>query len=81
MQSQVNPMQLIQMIKGGKNPQQLVMSIMESQMKGNPIGENLMMLAQQGNENEIERIVRNLAKQRGIDFDKEFPAFRKMLGI
>lgn len=77
----VNPMQLIQMIKGGSNPQQLVMSILENDMKGNPMGQNLLTLIKEGRGNEVEQIVRNLAQQRGIDFDKEFPAFRKMLGI
>lgn len=35
----VNPMQLIQMIKGGKNPQQLLMSIMQNQMGNTPMGQ------------------------------------------
>jgi hypothetical protein len=29
----INPMQLIQMIKGGQNPQQLVMNMLEQQMQ------------------------------------------------
>lgn len=34
----MNPMQLIQMIKGGQNPQQLVMNILEQQMQNTPMG-------------------------------------------
>ena len=33
----VNPMQLIQMIKGGQNPQQLVMNILQQQSQNNPV--------------------------------------------
>jgi hypothetical protein len=32
----VNPMQLIQMIKNGGNPQQLIMSVLEQQGQNNP---------------------------------------------
>lgn len=78
---QVNPLQLIQMIKGGQNPQQLMMSILESQMKGTPMGENLMRLARENRGAEIEQIARNLYGQQGLDFDKEFLAFKNMLGI
>lgn len=43
----VNPFQLIQMIKGGMNPQQLIMSIMQN--NNNPILQNAISLAQNGN--------------------------------
>ena len=42
---QVNPMMLIQMIKQGKNPQQLMMSILEGSAASTPIGANLLQLA------------------------------------
>ena len=45
------------------------------------MGDNLISLARQGNSKEIERIARNLASQRGMDFDKEFSAFRKRYGL
>lgn len=76
-----NPMQLIQMIKGGQNPQQLMMQILENQMSNTPMGQNLLNLVKQNKTDEIETIVRNIAQQRGIDFDKEFNAFKQMLGI
>ena len=41
----VNPMQLIQLIKGGQNPQQLVMSILQQKSQSNPILNNAMNLA------------------------------------
>jgi hypothetical protein len=45
----VNPMQLIQLIKNGRNPQQLLMEIMNQQGNQNPIFQNAMNLAQNGN--------------------------------
>ena len=78
---QVNPMQIIQMIKNGQNPQQLLMSIMKSSFKGTPIGDNLLSLMENNNTPEIEKVVKNIFQQRGIDFDKEFNAFRQTLGL
>ena len=78
---QVNPMELIQMIRSGKNPQQLMLSVLEGQMGGTPMGANLLNLARNGKTREIEQIARNLSQQQGIDFDKEFANFCKMLGI
>ena len=45
----VNPMQLIQLIKNGNNPQQLMMNIIQQQGQNNPILNNAMNLAQNGN--------------------------------
>lgn len=73
----VNPMQLIQTIKNGQNPQQLMLSILENKMAGTPMGDNLLMLAKNGRSAEIEQIARNILKQNGRDFDKEFNAFKQ----
>ena len=77
----VDPMKLILAIKNGQNPQQLIMSVLENEMANTPIGANLLSLAKEGKTADIEQIVRNISKQRGIDFDKEFPAFKKRLGL
>lgn len=77
----VDPMLIIQAIKNGQNPQQLLLGIMKNTMSQTPIGANLYRLAQEGKTSEIERIARNLAQQRGIDYDKEFPAFVQKLGL
>lgn len=78
---QVDPALLVQMIKNGQNPQQLMLSILENQMGNTPLGANLLTLAKNGNTAEIERIARNLAQQQGYDFDTEFNAFRRKLGF
>lgn len=68
-------------IKRGYRPEQITLSMMETKLKGTPMGDNLIKLAREGNGVEIEKIARNLAAQRGIDFDKEFATFRKQLGF
>lgn len=78
----MNPMQLMQMIRNGQNPQQIAMNLLQQNGVGNtPMGENLLNLAKNGKTADIEQIARNLAKQQGIDFDKEFTAFRQMMGL
>ena len=76
----VNPMQIIQMIKGGSNPQQLLMSILQGNMGNTPMGQNLMTLVQNGDKQGLEKIARNLCQQKGVNFDQEFNAFKQMLG-
>lgn len=76
----VDPKQLIQMIKNGQNPQQLMLSILEGQA-GTPMGANLLNLARNGQTAEIEKLARNLSAEKGLDFDKEFEAFKRMLGL
>ena len=80
MNFQVDPRELIKMIRSGQNPQQLMLSILSGQA-GTPMGANLLKLAQNGQTAEIEKIARNLCKERGVDFDQEFMNFRRMLGV
>ena len=77
----VNPMQLVQMIRSGSNPQQLMLSVLENQMGNTPMGNNLLQMARKGDSKGIEQFARNLAQQNGIDFDREFANFRKNLGL
>lgn len=81
MQGQFNPMQIIQAIRQGHNPQQITMDILKEQMGQTPMGQNLMFLLQNNKSKEIENIARNVCREQGIDFDKEFTAFRKTLGM
>ncbi len=77
----VNPMQLVQMIKSGQNPQQLMLSILAGQA-GTPLGANLLKLAQNGQTDEIEKVVRNLyAQQGGTNFDEDFKSFKMSMGL
>lgn len=76
-----NMMQIISLMKSGGNPQQMVLSMLEQQTENNPFAANLLQLAKGNKSGEIEQIARNLAKERGIDFDTEFNNFKKTLGL
>ena len=73
----VNPAELLAQIKNGKNPQQLLISILEGEASQNPIMGNLLTMAKENRSADIETFARNLAKEQGIDFDKEFSQFKK----
>lgn len=74
----INGYQLIQMIKSGGNPQQLVMSVLNQRAQENPMFANMLKLANTNDTKGLEQIARNLAKERGMDFDKEFANFRQI---
>lgn len=76
-----NMMQIISLMKNGGNPQQMVLSMLEQQTENNPFAANLLHLAKGNKSGEIEQIARNLAKEKGIDFDTEFNNFKKTLGL
>ena len=78
---QVDPNVLISMIRSGKNPQQLMLSVLQGQAYNNPLGRNLLSLAQQGRTDELEKVIRNIyAQQGGQNFDQDFEAFKRALG-
>ncbi len=76
----MDPMNIITMIKSGRNPQQVMLSILERGVaEGNPLMNNLLNLAKQNRTAEIEQIARNICAERGMDFDKEFNSFKEGL--
>lgn len=77
----MNFQQLVQFIKAGNNPEQFVMMMLQNGAKNNLVFANILQLAQNKNYQGVENVVKNLAKQRGIDFDKEFNDFRHTLGL
>ena len=71
----MNPMQMLQSFLGrGMSPQQII-----TQMSGNknPMITNLMNMTQTGNSKGVEDFARNIFKEKGRDFDKEFGEFKK----
>ena len=65
-----NPMQIINFIKGIKNPKQAVMNMIGNNT--NPMLKNLIEMAEKGDEKGVEDFARNLYKQQGRDFDAEY---------
>lgn len=64
-----------QMFNKGNNPQQIVTSMMKMMGKSNPMLDNLISIAESGNGGNIEEFARNIFKEKGRDFDKEFGEF------
>ena len=73
----VDPAYLIMQMRQGKNPEQLMIDILEGEASQNPIVGNLLSMAKDNRTADIERFARNLAKEQGVDFDKEFSRFKK----
>lgn len=74
----MNPImrQLIQLFKGGSNPMQLAMNFLAQVGGGNnPIIQNAANLAQGGNVAALEQVARNIAQQKGYNFDQAYSEF------
>lgn len=73
-----NMMDFMRMVKNG-NPQEMVMGMLkQTAQTGNPMATNLINLINSGDMQGVERLARNVARERGIDFDKEFNSFKQM---
>ena len=66
----INPMQFINQIRSGQNPQQLMLNFLEQQANNNPMGQNLLNLARN-----------NQTQDNGRDFDSEFKRFKDTFGL
>lgn len=73
-----NLMQFIGMVNKQSNPQEFVMNMLQERAGQNPVFSNLVDMVQKGDTNGIETVVRNIAQERGIDFDKEFNSFKQL---
>ena len=69
----------INAMRSGGNPEGMIMQLLQSQ--NTPFSNNLLNLARRGDYASVEQIARNLCKERGIDFDSEFKAFKQKLGF
>ena len=69
----MNPMQMLQnFITKGLSPQKIA-----EQMAGNNLMmANLIKMANAGDTDGVEKVARNMFKEKGRDFDKEFSEFR-----
>ena len=65
-----------------KSPQQFLQSMIgNSKIMQNPMARNIIDMAQKGDVEGIEQMGRNIAKEKGIDFDKAFSDFKKQFPI
>jgi len=68
-----NPIGMLKMLLANKNPKQIIEQAAKN--NSNPIMNNLVNMARSGNSKGIEEFARNLFKEQGRDFDKEFNEF------
>ena len=54
-------------------------SILNRMNINNPILNNVINMAQNGDTKSVEAFARNICKQRGLDFDTEFNKFKNIL--
>ncbi len=68
-----NPMQMMNFLKGVKNPKDAVINMIKS--NNNPMVKNLVEMAEKGDNKGIETFARNMFKEQGRDFDSEIKQF------
>ena len=71
-----NPMQIMQLLKGIKNPKETVFQLLKG--NNNPIMKNIVEMAEKGDAKGVENFARNYMKSQGKDFDQEFNNFKSM---
>lgn len=74
----MNPLEMIKsfMTKGAR-PEQIIQNMMQN--TNNPMFNNLIQKAKAGDTKDVENFARNIMKEQGRDFDKEFAQFRNNL--
>lgn len=77
----MNPMQLMQMMKNGGNPQQMIMNMMRQQAGSNPVMNNALQMMEKGDNAGLENLARNLCKERNINPDEAFDQIKGRFGM
>lgn len=77
----MNPMQIMQMMKGGGNPQQMIMNMMKQQAGNNPVMNNALQMMEKGDNAGLEKLARNLCKERNINPDEAFNQIKGQFGM
>ncbi len=55
--------------------------IIKNMVGNNPVFDNLIDMADNGNTQGVEEFARNICKQKNIDFEKEFGEFKRNFDI
>ncbi len=74
----MNPMNLIGLLKG-RNPQELVMSMIQGNNINDPMINDLIKYAQNNDMENVNKIAENYFNQRGMNFQKELNNLMSML--
>ena len=76
----INPLQLIQMLKGG-NPKQMILNAIKQQSGKNPVVDNILNMAENQDAKGLEKIARNLCESNGINADDMVNQIKSQMGI
>ena len=68
-----NPINMIKAMMGKMSPKDMAISMLKN--NSNPMLSNLIDMANKGDTKGIEEFARNICKEKGIDFDKDFTDF------
>lgn len=55
----------------------MIQQMVNQMLRGNPLFQRAMQMAQGKSEEELKQIANNLCKQRGIDLDEAYAQFEK----
>ena len=77
----MNPMQLMQMIRNGGNPQQAIINIMKNQSGNSPVINNAINMMAKGDSAGLETLARNLCKEKGINPDDMLSQVKNQFGL
>ena len=74
-----SPLNIVKRFMGQQgSPRDLLLNFMQKN-DSNPMINNLIQMAKNGNTQQVETFARNAFKEQGRDFDKEFAQFKSYL--
>lgn len=75
----MNPIDMLKVIMNkNKNPEEIIKNVILKN-NSNPMITNLIDMAEKGNNKGVEQFARNIFKEKGKDFDKEFEDFMNQI--
>lgn len=76
----INPMQIMQMLRGG-NPQQAMMNAIRNQAGQNPVLNNALDMAEKHDAKGLEQLARNLCESNGVNADDMVKQIKSQFGM
>lgn len=77
----INPMQLMQMMRPGGNPQQALITMMKRQAGNNPVMNNAIQMIEKGDSAGVEQLARNLCKEKNLNPDDVLSQIKTQFGM
>lgn len=68
-----NPINMIKAMMGKMSPKDMAISMLKN--NSNPMLSNLIDMANKGDTKGVEEFARNVCKEKGMDYDKQFSEF------